>query len=124
MQKLSYSLEDYVEEIYVQTLRQGCAKVTEIANSLGVKKASVTGALNALAEKKLINYVPYAPITLTTAGEEIAKRVLEKHELIAKFFQKTLNVSDKEAIEAACAMEHIISDDFFEKIKVFLGNNG
>ena len=63
MEKLSVSLEDYIEEIYIQILKNGNAKVTEIANKLNVKKASVTGALNVLSEKKLINYAHYSPIT-------------------------------------------------------------
>ena len=48
MEKLSVSLEDYIEEIYKQVLKDGKAKVTAIAQSLGVKKASLTGALNTL----------------------------------------------------------------------------
>ena len=44
MEKLSVSLEDYIEEIYSQILKSGQAKVTAIASALNVKKASVTGA--------------------------------------------------------------------------------
>ena len=51
MEKLSVSLEDYIEEIYSQILKSGQAKVTAIASALNVKKASVTGALNVLSEK-------------------------------------------------------------------------
>ena len=58
MEKLSFSLEDYIEEIYNEVLKTGQAKVTAIANALNVQKASVTGALNILADKKLINYLP------------------------------------------------------------------
>lgn len=39
MEKLSVSLEDYIEEIYAQVLKNGQAKVTVIAESLRVKKA-------------------------------------------------------------------------------------
>ena len=55
MKLLSRSQEDYLEEIYKQVLKNGQAKVTDISLALNVKKASVTGALNALADKKLIN---------------------------------------------------------------------
>ena len=75
MEKLSVSLEDYIEEIYNQVLKNGQAKVTAIAEMLNVKKASVTGALNILSEKNLINYAPYSPITLTLEGEKIAKNI-------------------------------------------------
>ena len=49
MEKLSFSLEDYIEEIYNQVLKNGQAKVTAIAEALCVRKASVTGALNILS---------------------------------------------------------------------------
>ena len=116
MEKLSVSLEDYIEEIYNQVLKTGQAKVTVIADALGVKKASVTGALNILAEKKLINYAPYAPITLTHEGEMIAKNILIKHENLSKFFMEVLGVEKKEALEIACKMEHIVSDKLFENM--------
>ena len=116
MEKLSFSLEDYIEEIYNQVLKNGQAKVTAIADALGVRKASVTGALNVLFEKKLINYAPYSPITLTAQGEKIAKEVLKKHENLAEFFVEVLNIPRDEAIEIACKMEHIVSDKLFDNM--------
>lgn len=116
MEKLSFSLEDYIEEIYNQVLKNGHAKVTAIADALGVRKASVTGALNVLSEKKLINYAPYSPITLTAQGEKIAKEVLKKHENLAEFFVEVLNIPRDEAIEIACKMEHIVSDKLFDNM--------
>ena len=113
MVKLSVSLEDYIEEIYTQVLQNGQAKVTVIADKLGVKKASVTGALNILAEKKLVNYAPYSPVTLTQEGEKIAKEILQKHEKLSEFFATVLNIQEEEAKEIACKMEHIVSDKLF-----------
>ncbi len=116
MEKLSVSLEDYIEEIYNQVLKNGQAKVTAIAETLKVKKASVTGALNILSEKKLINYAPYAPITLTIEGEKIAKDILTKHENLSEFFMEVLGIEREEALETACKMEHIVSDKLFENM--------
>lgn len=116
MEKLSFSLEDYIEEIYNQVLKNGQAKVTAIADALGVRKASVTGALNVLSEKKLINYAPYSPITLTAQGKKIAKEVLKKHENLAEFFVEVLNIPRDEALEIACKMEHIVSDKLFDNM--------
>ena len=97
-------------------MKNGQAKVTAIADALGVRKASVTGALNVLSEKKLINYAPYSPITLTAQGEKIAKEVLKKHENLAEFFVEVLNIPRDEAIEIACKMEHIVSDKLFDNM--------
>ena len=116
MEKLSVSLEDYIEEIYNQILKNGNAKVTAIADKLNVKKASVTGALNVLSEKKLINYAPYSPITLTAKGEKIAKNILLKHEKLSEFFMEVLGLDRHEAVETACKMEHIVSDRLFNNM--------
>lgn len=116
MEKLSFSLEDYIEEIYNQVIKNGQAKVTAIADALKVKKASVTGALNILADKKLINYLPYSPITLTDNGKKIAENILAKHENLSEFFIEVLNIEPKEAAEIACKMEHIVSDKLFNNM--------
>ncbi len=119
MEKLSHSQEDYLEEIYKQTLECGFAKVTDISNALNVKKASVTGALNSLARKNLINYEPYSKITLTIQGEEAAKQILGKHEILRDFFQNILNLTAEEASENACRMEHVGSEKFFTNFVKF-----
>ena len=116
---LSQSLEDYLEEIYLEVMHHGFANVTAISEALNVKKASVTGALNQLAEKKLINYSPYSKITITSAGEKIAKDILKKHETITEFFTQILCLSEKEAASNACRMEHIVSDELFRRITKF-----
>ena len=116
---LSHSQEDYLEEIYKQVVQNGFAKVTEISLALNVKKASVTGALNALAAKKLINYEPYSKITLTSEGEIFAKKILHKHENLCEFFENVLGLSKSEASENACRMEHIVSEKLFQKLLKF-----
>ena len=112
-EKLSRSQEDYLEEICNQVIKRGYAKVTDIAEALNVKKASVTGALNVLAARKLINYEPYSKITLTNEGEIFAKNIIEKHENLRDFLENILGLSSVEASENACRMEHVVSDEFF-----------
>ncbi len=119
MEKLSHSQEDYLEEIYKQVLKNGYAKVTDISKALNVKKASVTGALNALLQKKLIHYEPYSKVTLTEEGEISAKQILKKHEILSDFFKNVLNLSTKEASENACRMEHVGSEKFFTNFVKF-----
>ena len=118
-EKLSRSQEDYLEEIYNQVVKNGYAKVTEISNALNVKKASVTGALNTLSAKKLINYDTYSKITLTKEGEDFAKNIHEKHENLSDFFENVLGLSKEEATDNACRMEHIVSEKFFTNFVKF-----
>ena len=119
MEKLSSSLEDYLETIYNEVQKNGFAKVTEISKILNVKKASVTGALNSLTAKKLINYAPYSSITLTDEGERLAKEILKRHETMADFFAKLLHLPPAEAALNACKMEHIMSEEMFSRMTKF-----
>lgn len=119
MEKLTPSQEDYLETIYTETTKKGCAKVTDIANILNVKKASVTGALNNLCEKGFVNYEPYAAITLTKSGEKAAKEILLRHEVMTNFLKNILYLSEEESVENACKMEHIMSEEMFKRIHEF-----
>ena len=69
-----------------------------------------------MSEKKLINYAPYSPITLTSKGEKIAKNILIKHENLSEFFMEVLGIEKEEALETACKMEHIVSDKLFDNM--------
>lgn len=119
MEKLSQSQEDYLETIYTEISHKGCAKVTDIAKILEVKKASVTGALNSLCEKGLINYAPYSAVTLTKKGEQTAKKILLRHEVMTNFLKNILYLSEDEAAQNACRMEHIMSEEMFVRIHAF-----
>ena len=116
---LSASLEDYLEAIWQLGRERPAARASDIAKRLGVKRSSVTGALRALAEKGLIHYSPYDFITLTPAGEQAAQDVAGRHEVLRDFFVRVLSVSDREAEEAACRMEHALSPALRRRLTAF-----
>jgi DtxR family Mn-dependent transcriptional regulator len=117
--KLSASLEDYLEMIFFLSRESGKARPKDIAQRMNVRAASVTGALKALAEKKLINYAPYASVTLTETGREIAGKIAVKHEALLHFFTQVLGIDTEEAEEFACSMEHSIPDHILERLVRF-----
>jgi len=119
--KLSSSLEDYLETIYLFVKKNGCAKVSEISKELNVAKASVTGALIALKEKELINYEPYSPITLTDKGLELAGQILKKHNILENFFVEVLGLNESEAEENACRIEHVVTEKMFARMEKLSG---
>ncbi|MFC1676128.1 metal-dependent transcriptional regulator [Planctomycetota bacterium] len=55
-EQLSASLEDYLEAIFWIIQSKGATRAKDIAAKLSVKASSVTGALQALSEKKYVNY--------------------------------------------------------------------
>ena len=119
-QALSESLEMYLKAIYIIEQRKRAARVTDIANELGVINASVTGALRTLSKKGLINYAPYDLITLTDDGRETAEHIIEKYRALKDFFVKVLGVDQETAESEACQMEHRISEMVFDRLLQFV----
>ena len=111
------SIEDYLEKILMLKEKQSLVRAIDLATYMGFSKPSVSVAL-----KKLKNYgyvlvdEKTGDITLTEEGLRIAKATYERHQIIAKTLMD-LGVSEKTAYEDACAMEHIISEETFAKLK-------
>ncbi len=118
-QLLSASMEDYLEVIFHISKEKGAARAKDIALALKVSASSVTGALKGLAERGLVNYAPYDIITLTIKGEDAARDVIRRHEVLRDFFVKVLAIEGNEADEAACRMEHAISRSLLERLIQF-----
>ena len=118
-QALSESMEDYLETIFLLIREQAVARSRDIAARLNVNKSSVTGALQALAERALVNYEPYGYVTLTPAGAAEAQRVLRRHEVLKDFLVKVLSVEEAEADANACRMEHAISKSVVDRLVEF-----
>lgn len=117
--QITASLEDYLESIYNHiTAKQG-GKAVDISRDLRVSRASVTETLKKLADRGLVNYSPYGVISLTAEGSRIARGVLRKHIILSQFFEDILGVGSEEAQENACRIEHVISDEAFERLIAF-----
>ena len=116
---LSSGLEDYIECIYNNIQSKGSVKAVEISKELEVSRASVTDALHRLAKKEYINYERYGAIEITSKGIEKAKDVIDKHNILKSFFEKVLLLSNDEASENACRIEHVITKNAFSKLKEY-----
>ena len=85
MVKTSMSHEDYLEAI---VMLGGTTDVpvrsVDVANKLGVSKASVNKAISALKEQELVIQPHYGDITLTEEGMILRKRAEEIMELVKK----------------------------------------
>lgn len=119
-ESLTASLEDYLEAIFHIIAEKHAVKPRDIAKRLKVSYASVTGALRSLSEKKLVNYSPYDLITLTEDGEDAARDVVRRHEVLHDFFVEVLAVPDADADTAACRMEHSIPKEIVERFVRFV----
>ena len=100
IERLSSSMEDYLEAIFHISQEKQAARAKDIADRVMVNKSSVTGALRALSEKGLVNYAPYDIITLTVKGKRLAEEIVRRHEALNDFFIKVLLIDQDEAEEA------------------------
>jgi len=118
--RLSESLEDYLETIFELETTHKVARVKDIAKKLGILRGSVTGALKTLAGRDLINYEPYSFITLTESGREIASEVTRRHAVIADFLQNVLQLDETAADANACRMEHAMDQAAVNRLVQFI----
>ena len=119
MSNTTESLEMYLENILVLQNNKGCVRSIDIAHRTGYSKPSVSRAVKLLQKDSCIEVDADGYITLTEKGKEIASKILDRHKIISSFFIY-LGVDENTATEDACRIEHVISDQSFEKLKNFL----
>lgn len=123
MNKLSQQMEDYLKTIYLlQEKRTGGVNTNAIAAALAVTPASVTGMVKKLTELKLVRHAPYQDVELTKTGEKVALEVVRHHRLLELFLTEALGYSWDQVHAEADKLEHIISEEFEDRIAERLGN--
>lgn len=115
---LRESGEDYLEAILMLHRAHGVVRSVDVADQLGVTKASVSKAMSMLEER---GYVEMAKrdVRLTEKGFARAEHVLEQH-LFFRDLLSAAGVDPHVAAEEACHMEHCLSDDSFNKLRAYI----
>ncbi|MFW5699261.1 MAG: metal-dependent transcriptional regulator [Planctomycetota bacterium] len=119
---ISASLEDYLEAIHAIVSAGDKPRVKAIAAQLGVRASSVTAALHQLAERRLVDYVPYGAITLTPRGIRTARDVAGRHHALRAFFGEVLGVEPDLADATACRVEHTIPPELHQRLSAFIAH--
>lgn len=117
MKQLYQSGEDYLETILMLRERGGFVRAVDVADELGFTRASVSRAVGILRTAGLVATDGNGGLVLTTAGEEKARAVYERHRLITRFLVRTLGVDEKTAACDACRIEHVVSEETFCRIR-------
>lgn len=121
MVKASMSHEDYLEAIVMLGgTTEAPVRSVDVANKLGVSKASVNKAVSALKKQELVVQPHYGDITLTEEGYAYGQSVLGRHRMLSGFLTKAVGIPPEVAEVEACQMEHAISDESFEKWEAFV----
>lgn len=114
--KLHASGEDYLEAVLVLPKKLSIVRSVDVVRHLEVTKPSVCHAVATLQDGGFLTMDSDYFLHLTDVGREVAERIYEKH----RFFTDRLieaGVDPETAERDACRMEHVISQESFERLR-------
>jgi len=113
---MTSSAEDCLEAIFVLSERLGKVKSIDIVNHMNVSKPTISRKMKHFHDNGYITFDNNRCIYLTEKGAEIARRIHERHTMFSKVLV-AIGVSEAQAHEDACKMEHAVSRETFDCIK-------
>jgi len=117
--KIQESAENYLETIYTLHKSQDSVRSVDIARALDYSKPSVSRAMKLLRENHYITIDTDGAISLTETGLQVARNIYERHMILSRFLQ-SIGVAETVAFEDACRIEHVISQETFERLRAFV----
>ena len=115
------AVQDYLNVIYkLKHSEQRCTP-SLVAERLGVSNAAVTKMLKRLQELNLAEYPRNQEIELTPAGQKIALEMIRHHRLLELYLMEALGYTWDQVDGEAEKLEHVISEEFEDRIDAFLG---
>jgi DtxR family Mn-dependent transcriptional regulator len=118
---LSEAVQDYLKAIYKLQEQGGVVSTSALAQALEVTAASATGMVKKLASLRLVRHSPYQGVVLSKAGRKVALEVLRHHRLLELYLAEALGYPWDKVHDEAERLEHVISEEFEEKIFETLG---
>jgi len=120
--EVTSATEEYLEIIYKLQRKSGVATTSDLVRLLKVAPGTVTNTIARLERESFVIHEPYRGVKLTEKGQRIALRTIRKHRLSERLLTDLLNVEWEKVHEAACKLEHSISDEIAKKIEKALGH--
>lgn len=114
--RIQESGENYLEAILVLKNKNGSVRSIDIAGFLNFTKPSVSRAMTILKQAGHIIMDKDGQIQLTASGLAIAESIYEKHRFLTEFLI-AIGVEEEIAAADACRIEHVISEQTFNKLK-------
>ena len=111
--------EDYVETILELIEEDGDARLTEIAERLGVAHPTVSKSLKKLQRDGLVKVLPYRSIHLTEEGTKLAIACRRRHDIVFRFLL-ALGLDKQTAQNDAEGIEHHVSPKTLKMMEKFI----
>ena len=113
---MSRSVEDYIKVILTLGGDSRYVGTVEVARYLEIKAPSVTQMFKRLEELGLVTYKPRVGVKLSDKGFREAIKIMRKNLIFRLFLTEVLGLSEKEAAEEACKLEHVVTDEVLKRI--------
>ena len=108
--------ENYLETILMLHQERGYVRSVDVAHRMGYSKPTISEQMKKFRAQGYVEVDTGGCITLTPAGEEIARRVYERHVVIAQMLM-SLGVEEQVAYADACKIEHDLSEESFARLR-------
>ena len=116
MHEIQESGEMYLETILVLSKKLPNVRSIDVANYMNYSKPSVSRGVGILKEDGHVIMDDSGFLTLTESGRAIAEKIYERHLVLTDLLER-IGVTPETAAADACRVEHVISDETFEKLK-------
>ncbi len=114
--------EMYLETILILSRSSSEVHSIDVADYMNVPKLSGSRAVRILKNAGYIVTGKDNSLVLTDMGLEAAERIYDRHITIAEML-RSLGVSEENAVNDACKMEHDISEETFLAFKKHLNEH-
>ena len=114
---LHESAEMYLETIYELSLTSNSVRSIDVAESMGYSKPSVSRAVGLLKQGGYLITDEDGFLVLTEEGHSVATRIYDRHRVLSLMLE-AIGVDKKTASEDACKIEHVISEETFQALKL------
>src|SRR5579859_4171991 len=121
IQELAPRISDCLKVIYTMQERGRKVSTSAVSERLGVSDATVTMLFKDFAAVGWVEHIPYRGVHLTSLGERKAMEVIRHHRLLELYLERELGYSWDKVHEEADKLEHVISEEFEDKIDSLLG---
>ena len=123
LNNLTESAQDYIKVLLDLSKKDSKIHSADVADALGVSRASVSRAMDALKDNGYIIKEKYGTISLTESGYRAANIIKKRNKILTNFMTDILGVNIKVAKQDACRMEHAISAEAALKLEEYLENS-
>jgi DtxR family transcriptional regulator, Mn-dependent transcriptional regulator len=121
IQELAPRISDCLKVIYAMQERGQKVSTSAVSERLGVSDATVTMLFKDFAEAGWVEHMPYRGVRLTALGEQKAMEVIRHHRLLELYLARQLGYSWDKVHDEADKLEHVISEEFEDKLDALLG---